>query len=767
MQTPQLADALTDLTLHQAWSKVYENQGCAGVDGQTLMAFAEHLLVNLDTLRNEVRYGTYRPQPLLRVAIDKPSGGKRLLSIPCVRDRILQTAVTLVIEPVFEAEFEDCSFAYRKGRSVDQAVARVQALQRQGYQWVVDADIQAFFDNIDHTLLLVEIGKLITDQTLLQLIQQWLKATVFDNGQPFELHKGVPQGSPIAPLLANLYLHHLDETLLEDNACIVRFADDFLVLCKSQDRAEQVLELTDDLLSRLRLTLNTQKTRVVHFDQGFRFLGVQFIRSLAFKTEADPPNEITQSLSAVQPPPIQTDQNVPQTPMQLAFAEAKLKADDFPHREIPLENLDIPDEADLPADSEPLLRTLYLLQHGQVLGKESERLIVRQEHTVVREIPAIKVDQVMVFGNAQITTQAMHFCLQERIPIYLLSGQGSYYGVIDSFSTEPVLLHREQFLRADDPDFCLAMAKAIVHGKLANSRLLLQRVSRRHEHEALTTAAASIKKTLASLNQATTLDELRGYEGSAANSYFQALAVSIDPNWGFTRRVRQPPTDGINALLSYGYTLLFYNIYSLLRSRGLNPHVGFLHALRQGHPALASDIMEEFRALVVDAVVWNLAINQRRTLPAQTARPASVHQSLGRKAQRAHHPSADRHHPRLSALHGIPSAAPFPSHPRLAIRIPSNGAKMTRLWLVSYDISDNKIRRHVYKLLKDYGKRVQYSVFECHLTDQQQAVLRTLLLAQIDSDDSLRWYPLCVWCSDSVFFQGEGLPPDDEDYFLQ
>lgn len=615
MQSPQLSDALADPNLHQAWSKVYENQGCAGVDGETLADFADHLLANLDTLRNEVHYGTYRPQPLLQVAIDKPGGGKRLLSIPSVRDRILQTAVTLVIEPVFEAEFEDCSFAYRKGRSVDQAVARIQTLQRQGYQWVVDADIQAFFDNIDHTLLLRQIGRLITDNALLQLIQQWLNATVFDNGQFFTLHQGVPQGSPISPLLSNLYLHHLDEALLADNACLVRFADDFLVLCKSQDRAEQMLELTDDLLGRLRLSLNVQKTRVVHFDQGFRFLGVQFIRSLAFKTEPDPTDGIIQPVNAKQPapPPTQPAQTAAQTAMQLAFAEAKLKANDFPHREIPLENLGLPDEADLPADSEPLLRTLYLLQHGQVLGKESERLIVRQEHTVVREIPAIKVDQVMVFGNAQITTQAMHFCLQERIPIYLLSGQGNFYGVIDSFSTEPVLLHREQFLRADDPAFCLAMAKALVHGKLANCRLLLQRLARRHGTGELATAAAGLKKTLASLKQATTLDELRGYEGSAANTYFQALSASVDNTWGFTRRVRQPPTDGINAMLSYGYTLLFYNIYSLLRSRGLNPHVGFLHALRQGHPALASDIMEEFRALVVDAVVWNLALNQRLT----------------------------------------------------------------------------------------------------------------------------------------------------------
>ena len=151
--------------------------------------------------------------------------------------------------------------------------------------------------------------------------------------------------------------------------------------------------------------------------------------------------------------------------MALAFSEANLNAGDFPGRQVPVENRERPDQENLPVDHEPLLRTLYLLQHGQVLGKESERLIVRQEQKIVAEIPAIKVDQIMVFGNAQITTQAMQFCLQEQIPIYLLSGQGNYYGVIDSFSTEPVVLQREQFLRADDSAFCLKMAVVLCRGK--------------------------------------------------------------------------------------------------------------------------------------------------------------------------------------------------------------------------------------------------------------------------------------------------------------
>ncbi len=668
MQKAQLSYALTDFTLHQAWSKVYENQGCAGVDQQTLEAFAGQLQTNLEALRNEVWYNTYQPLPLLRVELEKPAGGMRLLSIPAVRDRVLQTAVTRVIEPLFEAEFEDCSFAYRKGRSVEQALERIQSLQRRGYQWVVDADIQCFFDSIDHTLLMTEVGKFITDTGLLRLIQLWLRATVIDGDRRFVMHKGIAQGSPIAPLLSNLYLHHLDEALLDNNLCLIRFADDFLILCKSQNRAEQALKLTDNVLRQLRLKLNTRKTQIIHFDQGFRFLGVQFIRSLAFKTEADEPDllalpALSEETNAVKlikttsfrqslprsgitgrlpepgshggrpgsrPCDLDTGnpcrydglindigeaqpQAQPQTVMQFAFSEANVSAEDFPDREENLENLERPNEEDLPADHEPLLRTLYLLQHGQVLGKESERLIVRQEQKIVREIPAIKVDQIMVFGNAQITTQAMQFCLAERIPIYLLSGQGHYYGVIDSFNTEPVLLQREQFLRAGDGAFCLKLAAALVHGKIANSRLMLQRLARRHNATVLATAAATLKNTLTNLAGASSLDELRGFEGSAAKVYFQALAATLDSAWGFSQRVRQPPTDGINAMLSYGYTLLFYNIYSLLRSRGLNPQVGFLHALRPGHPALASDMVEEFRALVVDAVAWKLALNQRLT----------------------------------------------------------------------------------------------------------------------------------------------------------
>ncbi|MGH8472531.1 MAG: CRISPR-associated endonuclease Cas1, partial [Gammaproteobacteria bacterium] len=201
--------------------------------------------------------------------------------------------------------------------------------------------------------------------------------------------------------------------------------------------------------------------------------------------------------------------------------------------------------------------------------------------------------------------------LLERIPIVLLSSRGRYYGVIDSLDADPVLLQRDQFQRSADPGFCLEVAQAIVLGKLQNMRLILRRYARKREAPALPAAERSLQGFVADIAKAQTLDMLRGYEGSGSKAYFEGLRTLLPAAWGFTKRVRQPPTDPFNALLSYGYTLLFYNIYALVRARGLSPHAGFLHPLRSGHPALVSDLIEEFRALVVDALVLSLVLNER------------------------------------------------------------------------------------------------------------------------------------------------------------
>lgn len=273
---PRIVDSAN---LHVAWERVRDNQGCAGVDGVSIRAFQAYLGKNLALLARELRDGSYLPLPLLKILVDKGNGESRVLSVPGVRDRVAQAAALKVLEPIFEAEFEHCSYAYRKGRSWRQAVYQVREYYEQGYRWVLDADIDAFFDSVPHDRLLGKVERLVSDKRVVSLLQLWIEAEVWDGQHIVRLTEGIPQGSVVSPMLANLYLDELDEALLARGLRLVRYADDFLVLCKTQEKARAAAELTEAVLEQMELELD--EADIVHFDQGFRFLGVIFCRSAA------------------------------------------------------------------------------------------------------------------------------------------------------------------------------------------------------------------------------------------------------------------------------------------------------------------------------------------------------------------------------------------------------------------------------------------------------------------------------------------------------
>lgn len=271
-----------DRTLELAWAKVASNAGGSGVDNITITRFAKSCPRGLLDLKEQLRTASYQPQPVKRVWIPKPgTNEQRPLGIPAVRDRIVQTALRMVIEPIFEHRFAEHSYGFRSGRGCKDALRRVQALLDEGYTWIVDADLKGYFDTIPKDRLMSRVEERIADTRVLTLIRSYLDQGVMEE---LTLHeptdRGTPQGAVISPLLANIYLDPLDHLLAQSGVEMVRYADDFVLLCRSEEEAQTALARVQTWVRENGLTLHPEKTRLVDATQpgGFDFLGYHFER---------------------------------------------------------------------------------------------------------------------------------------------------------------------------------------------------------------------------------------------------------------------------------------------------------------------------------------------------------------------------------------------------------------------------------------------------------------------------------------------------------
>jgi len=265
--------------LEAAWQRVKRNKGAAGVDRISVERFDANAQGYLKELQLELKTGSYQPQAVRRIEIPKGDGKTRPLGIPTVKDRIVQAALKSVIEPIFEQQFLDMSYGFRPGRGCKDALREVASSLKQGKCWVVDADIQGYFDNIPHGRLMERITETISDGKIVSLIERYLKQDILAETKSWSPIKGTPQGAVLSPLLANIYLHPLDKIIKRDGYDMIRYADDFVILCQTREEAEKALERVRNWMAENELTLHPDKTHIGdcrEMGQGFEFLGYRF-----------------------------------------------------------------------------------------------------------------------------------------------------------------------------------------------------------------------------------------------------------------------------------------------------------------------------------------------------------------------------------------------------------------------------------------------------------------------------------------------------------
>ena len=595
--------------------RVRANGGGPGGDGETIGDFADDLEGELEALARDLTSGVYRPGPLRRVRIPKPGGKERELAIPCVRDRTVQSALHDLLQPTFEAEFEESSFGYRPGRSVRRAVAMVERLRDAGYTHVVDADILSYFDSVPHERLLAKVQEIVPDARVVDLIGLWLDA--------FDDTKGLPQGSPISPLLANLYLDDLDEAFSGRGLGIVRFADDFVILCRTPERAERALEQVSEALAREGLTLHPQKTRLVNFDQGFRFLGHLFVRSLVLRSpQPNPPPTLPRppALDIVEADEAE-DEPAP------AVLERAAKAFGDPAAPEPtvqqtegLKTDQVPESAGLvgeeaEADTQdprraPAFRPLYVYEQGRRLGLINQSFAVFEgEDTLFAAAPA-RVDRIEIGPEVTVEADVLRQALAHGVSVVFVDGRGAPLGHLEHTVRQRGRVHLAQAQAVLDQAQALRLAAAFVNARLHNQRALLHRLNRRRKDVEVRTTAHRIGRILLKLRIAESLDTVRGIEGEGSALYWSALRRTLPPAFQTGRRVRREGASPLDVLLDFAAHLVTREVESLVLKHGLHPQFGLLHAPRDRGNPVAWDLVEAFRAPLAEGFVVYL-INNR------------------------------------------------------------------------------------------------------------------------------------------------------------
>jgi CRISP-associated protein Cas1 len=588
-----LARAFTEQALLDAWADARDAALADGVAGPEVEQFEAAAARRISRLAQSLVDGTFTPGPLVRVDIAKPAGGLRRLEVPSLADRIVERALLAELDAVIDPLLLPWSFAYRRGLGVRDALACLVEARDAGAAWVARADVNDCFDRIPRWEVLRRLRAAVTDTQAVDLVRRLLDRPVAGKrvAGP-DRGLGLHQGTVLAPLLSNLYLDAFDRSMLAAGYRVIRYSDDFAIPVPDRAAAERALADAAEALSDLRLELDPAKSLAVSFDVGVPFLG----------------STVTSTTSP--------------------GAEAL---------------------------SHPLETVVYVDRPGSLIRSRGDRIVVEDQGQALLRLNLRRVRQVVCVGRVGMTTPFLHRALRLGIDVVLLDEHGGPGGRLSSLAQTDPTARCVQYRMADDAPAARELARAFVDGKIANMRVALLRASRREPDPARSDIAETLAVTRLLLPDANSIEEIMGHEGIASREYFRAWRELIGRDWGFTDRQRRPPPDPVNAMLSFGYTLLASEAIAALAATGLDPAVGFLHQARWGRPNLALDVMEEFRPLVVDAVVMRCATTgivrpeEFDTVPGQGCRmnPRSRHAFLAAYEHRmltlfTHEPTARR-----------------------------------------------------------------------------------------------------------------------------
>lgn len=518
-------------------------------------------------LYTEITERRYCPGPLRSLNLPKAHGGVRELAIPAPRDMIVQRALVMLLRPVIESKLEESSFAFRKGHSRYQAATAVEKLRQAGFSFFFRADIDRFFDAVQHPLLEKMLQELHLPPDVVAMIMACVKADLTIAGRAIPRQQGLPQGAPLSPLLANLYLDGFDEALQCADYRLIRFADDFLIAAKSEAEAREAGRKAAEILHGLGLVLDIDKTSVVSFDQGFTFLGFVFSRSLVLEQRHQAPR--------------------PSRLREVNEADSSLVLQSG-------------------VETDPLLRAVHVEGFENRLCNEMDRLVIRRDgHEVVR-VPFSWIGEISIGGSAQLSSGVIQRALDLNIPIWFVGRNGALQGKLARTESDPSELWQRQQALLQTPEIAVPAARTLLRGKLLNQAAILRRYT---DVEAAVSATEMLRGLGEQVYDATSLPALIGLESRAAAIYFGAWLSLIPEEYGFRSRQQRPARDPVNVLLNLGYTRLRTQIRGLVERHGLSPFHGFVHQSRaldtgaKRHDTLVSDLMEPFRPLVDRAVL--------------------------------------------------------------------------------------------------------------------------------------------------------------------